>query len=200
MYRQYNGDDSNPQWTINTDIYLTAPTGAVLCPSQYGMLVGFIDNGGVNVQTVSSQMLGTYINYAAGTPMNLNLVEFNGMVYAVWEEAGLLRMKRYNGNYVWDSSVEDIYGYGINDGYYSPMNSRVTVSDGWLYVAFVEYDSDAYYNRLKVRRYNGMNWETVNGMMNFHTSSPDSITSSRYCCPARTGRLSAGWKTIHRTG
>ncbi|WP_155973110.1 Ig-like domain-containing protein [Paenibacillus sp. Leaf72] len=118
-----------------------------------------VDGGGTNGLNVNPVRDG---NYTA-------LAVFNNEVYEAWQEtngtASQIRVKKYNGT-SW-TSVDGNGANGVNvDPSKAAITSAMAVFEDELYVAWVERNSVSTINQIKVKKYNGASWTSVDGDSN----------------------------------
>ncbi|MGG4144216.1 Ig-like domain-containing protein, partial [Paenibacillus algorifonticola] len=115
-----------------------------------------VDGGGTNGLNVNAAREG---NYTA-------LAVFNDEVYEAWQEtngtANQIRVKKYNG-----TSWASVDGNGANGVNVDPSKAASTpamaVFEDALYIAWVERNAVSSINQIKVKKYNGASWTSVDG-------------------------------------
>ncbi|WP_341281152.1 S-layer homology domain-containing protein [Paenibacillus sp. FSL H8-0537] len=115
-----------------------------------------VDGGGIN---------GINVN-AAKDGSNVALAVFRNEVYAAWQEpnatATQIRVKKYNGT-SW-TSVDGNGASGVNvDSGKATDTPAMAVFDDELYVIWVERNSATTINQVKVKKYDGTSWTSVDG-------------------------------------
>lgn len=169
---KYNGDDEKPGWFYHTSLYLGSINAISYCSWNGMIMYAYSDGNNLYIRDMYGASWGDGIQYSSPVGA-MRLFVYNGMLHVVFEQNGLLRMKRYE-DYMgsWYGSaesadIEDAYGYGINDSGDVVDRSRVAVVNGLLYAVFISHTSPVYTYQVKVRAYNGYMWSTVNSQLNY---------------------------------
>jgi len=197
--KRYNGNDDNPSWDLVGSGFIAPSSYPVLKEYNGKLFLAFDDGGDVFIYeydegTTWNQHNGGAIDYIIGNDaINPDLVIYNSILYAVWQEDNTpisIRMKKYDGGTSWvqgDIDGGDDFIDGIaNDCSYP----KLAVSWPYLYVVFIE---DAAPNSAKVRRFDGSAWSTVKDGGDAFINYDLSANSSSFSIINYFGRIYVSW-------